>query len=206
MTDTPIPADPRPRNRGETEAALRRAARDLLAEQGFSGLGVNAVARRAGCDKQLIYRYFGGLDGLLAALGADLAQWVDEAASPPSAPESYADLVEAMLLRLARALRSDPLVRQITAWEVMQPSPLLAPLSRARSAALQAWVEARRGSLVPPAGADAPALVALLVAGVQHLALAEHAGQAFAGLTLDDAGWARIEAMVARLVRAALTA
>ena len=203
MTDA---TDLRPRNRPETEAALRRAARDLLAEQGFAGLGVNAIARRAACDKQLIYRYFGGLDGLMAALGADLAHWVDEAATLDTPPQSYAELVEAMVLRLARALRSDPLVRQITAWEVTQTSPLLEPLAKARSAALQAWVEARRGTLQPPAGVDAPALVALLVAGVQHLAIAEQTGQAFAGLTLDDAGWARIEAMVARLVRATLTA
>jgi len=202
MTQAP---DPRPRNRAETEAALRQAARGLLAEQGFAGLGVNVIARRAGCDKQLIYRYFGGLDGLMASLGADLAGWIDAALTPETAPETYADLVEAMLLRLARALRADPLVRQITAWEVMAPSPLLAPLAKARSAALQAWVEARRGDLRPPPGTDAPALIALLVAAVQHLALAEHSGQAFSGLTLDGAGWARIEAQLSRLIRSALS-
>ena len=31
--------------------------------------------RRAGCDKQLIYRYYGGMDGLVDAIGGELARW-----------------------------------------------------------------------------------------------------------------------------------
>ena len=58
----------RPRNRAGTERAIFIAARTLLAEEGFQGFGVNAVARRAGCDKQLIYRYYGGLNGLIDAI------------------------------------------------------------------------------------------------------------------------------------------
>ncbi|HCV71491.1 MAG TPA: TetR family transcriptional regulator, partial [Agrobacterium sp.] len=52
------------KDRAATEKAIFEAARSLLAEEGFQGFGINAVARRAGCDKQLIYRYFGGLEGL----------------------------------------------------------------------------------------------------------------------------------------------
>ncbi len=209
MTDlTAAPPDPsspdpspRPRNRVETESALRRAARDLLANSGFQGLGINAIARRAGCDKQLIYRYFGGLDGLMAAVGADLADWIGSALDPETAPASYADLVASMLLRLADALRHDPLIRQIAAWEVIDPTPLVQPLARARSVALTAWVEARRGTLRPPPGVDAPALIALLVAAVQHLAMAEASMGRFSGLTLDEPGWRRLQTMLTRIVQ-----
>ena len=36
-----------------------------MTEKGFASVGVNAIASAAGVDKQLIYYYFGGLDGLI---------------------------------------------------------------------------------------------------------------------------------------------
>ena len=63
------------RDRSATSARILKAATELLAEGGFQNFGVNAVARRAGCDKQLIYRYYGGMDGLVDAIGGELARW-----------------------------------------------------------------------------------------------------------------------------------
>jgi AcrR family transcriptional regulator len=45
----------RPRN-PEVDRAIRRAALDLLAEESFDGLSIEAVATRAGCGKAAIYR------------------------------------------------------------------------------------------------------------------------------------------------------
>ena len=47
-----------------TRRRLISAVGSLLAREGFKGIGVNAVAREAGVDKKLIYRYFDGLPGL----------------------------------------------------------------------------------------------------------------------------------------------
>ena len=46
----------------------------------FPPFGINAVARQAGCDKVLIYRYFNGLEGLLMAFAETTELWweVDE--------------------------------------------------------------------------------------------------------------------------------
>lgn len=177
------------------------AARETLAQDGFAAFGVNAVARAAGCDKQLIYRYFGGLDGLVAAIGETLADRVTAGLTQPDPPPaSYAALIEALLRRLFDLLVQDALVRRIAAWELADPSPLTLPLAAARSAGLQQWVAAMRGNLAAPAGIDAPAVNALLIGGVQQLALAAAAGQPFAGLALDPAGTARTQAAIAALV------
>src|SRR5271169_2991505 len=56
------------RNRPVTERKLTRAVEKLLARGGFGMLGLSAVAREAGVDKKLIYRYFGNLDGLVTAV------------------------------------------------------------------------------------------------------------------------------------------
>jgi AcrR family transcriptional regulator len=45
----------RPRN-PEVDRAIRRAALDLLAEESYDGLSIEAVAARAGCGKAAIYR------------------------------------------------------------------------------------------------------------------------------------------------------
>lgn len=59
------------RNRAATEARLLAAAKEHLELHGFMHFGINTVAARAGADKVLIYRYFGGQQGLLKALGQD---------------------------------------------------------------------------------------------------------------------------------------
>ncbi|HKZ16288.1 MAG TPA: TetR/AcrR family transcriptional regulator, partial [Geobacteraceae bacterium] len=57
------------RDREATRTRLIQAVGALLARHGFTAIGVNAVAKEAGVDKVLIYRYFGGLPQLIAAFG-----------------------------------------------------------------------------------------------------------------------------------------
>lgn len=192
------------RDRDRTRQAILAAARELLAEKGFGGWGVNAVARAAGCDKQLIYRYFGGLEGLAEAIGAEMVTWLEEAlaARPGAPPTSYAELMARLAVTLLDALRGNRLAQRILAWELTEPSPLATSFAEARGKALAAWVARERGALQRPAGVDAPVLNALLVAGVQQLVLSGAAGGRFMGIVLDDAGWERVRNGVAAMTRA----
>ena len=52
----------------ERRRQLLDAALEVLAEEGFDALTVEAVARRAGLTRPVIYDQFGDLDGLLLAL------------------------------------------------------------------------------------------------------------------------------------------
>jgi len=196
--------DPRQRDRARTEAGIIAAARAVLAESGFQGFGVNAVARRAGCDKQLIYRYFGGLDGLVDAIGADLANWLGDRLVHDAQPvTSYAMLARRLILGFLDVLREDLLVQKICAWEVSEPSPLVARLVQARGAAIGHWFARERGDLVPPPGLDGPALNTLLIAAVQLLVLSGSTTGAFAGVPLKtDADWDRIRASLDVMITA----
>lgn len=197
---------PRPRDRTGTESALVESAKALLSEAGFQALGINAIARRAGCDKQLIYRYFGGLDGLLDALGEEIARDVTRRLAQlnaPGKPQSYAELMERLALGLLQALRDDRLMQRVMAWEIAEPSPLLERLTLARSKAMVMWMMQTRGDLVPPPGVDAPACNAVLVAAVQHIVLASAASGQFSGLALrSDDDWERLRAALRRTIRA----
>src|SRR5205085_7445344 len=74
------PVAARERNRADTTARILAAVGEVLARDGFGALGVNAVAKHAGVDKVLIYRYFGGMSQLLKAWGESGRFWpgVDE--------------------------------------------------------------------------------------------------------------------------------
>ena len=208
LEDTIARPDPekRIRNRANTEGVILSAARDLLAEEGFQGFGINAIARRASCDKQLIYRYYGGLDGLIDAIGADLGNWVKDRIPEDTGGAfllTYGDLMERLALLFMEALRADPLVCKIVAWEVSKDIPQVRRLSEARTKALAKWLDRMRGTLSPPKGVDAATVNALLFAAIQHLVISAAATGQFAGMPLrSEKDWEKVGSAVRRLVRA----
>lgn len=191
-------APTRTRDRDGTARAIVLAAREVLAEEGFQSFGVNAIARRAGCDKQLIYRYFGGLEGVADAIGDLLGEEIKErlgALRTQEAPRTYAALMQTMAAGLVDLMRASPLVRQINAWELAAPSPLVARLAAARSRQLLAWSIGLRGDLAPPAGIDTGAANALILAAAEHLAMSGMAVGAYAAVPLrSEADWLRAKA------------
>ena len=118
-------SEPPPRNREATRTRLIEAVGTLLAREGFRALGVNAVAREAGVDKALIYRYFGGLKGLIAAFGGhesfcpsvkELAGGDLDAFIRLPLPERASQ----MAINFLRAIRKRPITQEIMRWEMIE--------------------------------------------------------------------------------------
>lgn len=209
----PAAAAPAARSRAATEARILQAVGQVLASEGFTGIGVNAVAREAGVDKVLIYRYFGGLPELLAAWGSSGRFWpsVDEllGADPlerqallelPTA-ERYARFFEHFI----DGLRARPLTVEILAAEVLQRNELTALLEAER----EAWGE-QAARVV--GGADFTArpelrgLTLLLVGGVQYLLVRSRKIRVFGGLDLHtDAAWNELKAAIRAMAQRLLT-
>lgn len=74
------PRPPRPPDRAATEAALQRAALELLERNGaLAGLNLREVADEAGVNRGLVYHYFGSRQDLLrAALRTDVKERMAE--------------------------------------------------------------------------------------------------------------------------------
>lgn len=211
----PKRAAPR-RNRQATEAALLKAAKDILTRDGFQALGVNEIARHAGVDKVLIYRYFGGLEGLSERLGeaiaATIISWLEEnqpeTALGGTGKASYASVVEAALLSYWRGLRADPAYCQFLLWELADSSGLGLRLAEGRSKSLRGWVAKRLGATKAPGEKDAPAINSLLIAAIHQLGIAMLHHDSFAGLGASStkAGPqvpARLEAALRDIIRSA---
>ena len=125
------------RNRLQTEQRILDAVGTLLLEQGYPAVGINAIARQAGCDKVLIYRYFGGFNELLLAFAETTTLWweVDEVISETAAEcaeIALHDFLQTLLNRYVKALESRPLALEIMAWEMSAQNNLTNTLARIR--------------------------------------------------------------------------
>jgi AcrR family transcriptional regulator len=192
------------RDREATERRILEATGRILARHGFRGLGVNAIAREARADKVLVYRYFGGLPGLLEAYAQSTDFWPSADELAPRDPSADpAALASAMLSGLVRALRSRPATQEILAWELVEPSPLAERTAEVRE---RAGVElmAKLPAELPP-GVDLPAVAALLTAGLTYLVLRSRTTRAWLGVPLQDAAtFQRLERAAETVVRALL--
>lgn len=70
------------RDRNTTEKKLIEAVGKILCSEGYQSIGVNKVAKVAGVDKKLIYRYFGDLNGLVEAFAFEQDYWYNALRNP----------------------------------------------------------------------------------------------------------------------------
>jgi AcrR family transcriptional regulator len=94
-----------------TRTRILSAARRLLEERGYHGVGLESVAAEAGVSRQLIYVHFGSKAHLLVALVAyvddqeglpELADAVERAPSALDALHRFVDLVATLTPRVYR--------------------------------------------------------------------------------------------------------
>ncbi len=183
------------RDREATRTKILDAVERLAVRDGFESCGVNAIAQEAGVDKVLIYRYFGGVDGLLSAAIADRAAW--PAAHPPTAaePASAGSGLAAALIEVARDIRARPLAQHAVAWEATghADGDITKPITDGREAGLSALGSALRDAHAVPSRFDLEAVGALVTAGLTTLATRTGSDVPYFGLhAQQDADWRRI--------------
>jgi AcrR family transcriptional regulator len=162
----------------ERRRRLLDAALEVVDERGFHRLTVQAVARRAGVTRPVVYDLFGDLDGLLLALAereeaaalATLASVIPDDPAGREPDELLAGAIEAFLVAVRRAPRT---------WRlVLRPPDGTPPALRERIAAsrrrlaaqvagLLTWGFERRGG---PRGLDHEVLARLLIAAAEDAA------------------------------------
>ncbi|MDJ0778430.1 MAG: helix-turn-helix domain-containing protein [Gammaproteobacteria bacterium] len=163
------------RSRLATEQRLIDAVGRLLLEQGYPAVGINAIAREAGCDKVLIYRYFGGLDELLLAFAATTELWwnIDEIITESAADcadVALADYLNTLLDRYVAALEARPLALEIMAWEMSAQNSLTDALARTRSERGMALVRRIREYYAQP-NIDIGGILGVFGAAINYLVI-----------------------------------
>jgi len=197
----------RKRDREQTSQRILEAVGRILAAEGFRGIGVNAIAREAGVDKALIYRYFDDLDGLLAAFAESSLHSPDAGAIWRRACMEIQDpaaVPAAALLGYVRAIREDPLMREIFRWGLSERNALSdAIAARREEQGVDVFSLARERFSDPEFDLEAISSVAL--AGMIFLTLRSTTYPLFNGIEIGtDEGWQRVEAAVERIMRSAI--
>jgi AcrR family transcriptional regulator len=208
-----------PRDRFATRALIIETAASIISARGVAALGVNSLADAANCDKVLIYRYFGGLDGVLAALGVERMLWprVELGEDDATGGDSLADAVQSLLLEEWAALSGSALMLASAGAELSAEGRTLGLAASKQRAELHgAMIGALRENHQIPPYVDLPALVELLSAALTTFALrSAHAPAHAAAQSGSEShvppfdpgsphGWRRIEKMLAAITRALL--
>jgi AcrR family transcriptional regulator len=203
------------RDRFATRAAILDSAASIIETSGLPALGVNALADAAKCDKVLIYRYFGGLDGVLAALGAERAVWPAVQLAEDDG-ESLADAMRTVLLEEWASISGSAFSLQCARAETTAAGPLSSAVREQRADHHARAIAALQAAHHIPQYTDLPALLELLSAALTMLALRSASAHAAGSGSPDAAqgvldpttaaGWRRIEKMVATIARALLEA
>jgi AcrR family transcriptional regulator len=192
------------RNKEETKSRILQAVGKLLAESGFSSLGINAIAREAGVDKVLIYRYFTDLPTLLQTFGQQ-GNYLTSNTAPPEFDkfESLPELLSHALIYFQKELRDRPITQEIILWDLLEDNELTKELIDVREKTRVARTKFFYDKFDIPADQDITALMTILGCGMTYLVLRSKNKPTYAGLDFStEDGWQRLELIISKIIHA----
>lgn len=179
------------RDREATERRLLEAVGQLVCESGFEHVGINALAARAGVSKVLVYRYFGSVDGLLAAYVRRYDFWFG---LPEGVPDrvDLRDFLKSLFRGQVARLRGNATLRRLYRWELSSDNPLVAGL-RAQRERIGVELTRRVCERAGLCEERVAVLAAFIASATTYLAMLGDFSPCYNGIPLDDeAGWERI--------------
>ncbi len=190
------------RDRERTKNKILKAVGEVIEQHGTEKVGVNLIARQAGVNKVLIYRYFGGVDGLMeqyVKIGQYTSnssnEFIDNLEAP--SPENRAKVWTDILTTALSDLRKRKATRDLIRWELGAGKPVL---SDARNDVGSRMIE-KVGPL--PNYPNTNALLALLIGGIYHLTVSADYRDKMMEVDLQsEEGWNQIEKAVKDIVMA----
>lgn len=188
--------------RERTEQQILDALEAQIRETGMRGVGINAIAKRAGISKELIYRYFDGMPGLLMAWMQEQDFWTSHPGlleDGESSQQPPGKLILSMLRAQIDALAHNETLREVRRWELVELNEVTAQLAKRREKAARSFID-RIDGLSPDM--DVPALVSVMLAGVLYLMLRSKTESHFLGIPLrSNDGWLRLYAALEHIVQ-----
>jgi AcrR family transcriptional regulator len=195
------------RNKEETKSRILRAVGKLLAESGFNSLGINAIAKEAGVDKVLIYRYFTDLPTLLQTFGRE-GGYLSETVIAPEVEnaESLAEGLVCWLMSFQKELEDRPITQEIMRWELTEKNDLIKELIDIRRQVSVERLQFLSDKFGLPPDKDVVAIISVLGAAIVYLQLRSKISPVFAGLDFSTTeGWDRIDAAISTIIHAVMT-
>ncbi|WP_375447329.1 TetR/AcrR family transcriptional regulator [uncultured Fibrella sp.] len=183
------------RNRAKTTQRIIDAFEEVLAERGLQAVGVNRVAERAGVSKVLIYRYFGGLEGLIAhyiRMGRLYPSFTEAVLQQirPNNEDELSRLWHRQLTQLFRQFRNNKASRELLKANTIENDPIADIASQVQDEEITRLIN--QFSFVE--NVDNAAISAVTFGAMSYLTLMADNNRTMAGINLrSEEGWKRIE-------------
>ena len=183
------------RNRAKTTQRIVEALEEVIAERGLEGVGVNRVAEKANVSKVLIYRYFGGMEGLLeyyVKMGK-LFPVFNPAVLDQIRPLHESDVARIwyrQVIQTYRYFRTFKAAREILKASVIENDSIAETTARAQDEEMTRLVE----QLSFVKGADTQAISAVVLGAMTYLTIMAQNDRTMISIDLrSEDGWKRIE-------------
>lgn len=187
------------KNRQATEFTLIKAVDDIIEENGFEGLGINAIAAKAKVSKMLIYRYFNSLDGLIAAYIRQNDYWINFNEELPD-KEHLSEFIKQIFKRQIIQLRESYTLKRLYRWELSTDNKFVKEL-RDKREEKGLWLIEAVSKLSKHPQKETAAVASLITAAISYLALLEENCQVYNGLKIQqETGWEQLEEGINLLV------
>ncbi len=179
------------RDRETTERRLLDTFGQMINESGFEKIGINAVANQSGVSKILIYRYFGSVEGLMAAYIRQHDFWINFPQELPDRNQLQAFLKN-MFKEQIEQLRSNPTLKRLYRWELSSDNEMIVKLREQREKAGMQRL-AKISELTGYPQEELAPLATLLTASITYLVMLEEFCPVYNGIPLNnDTGWRQI--------------
>lgn len=187
----------------ETEKRLLDAVSHIIENDGFTKIGVNRIASQAGCDKVLIYRYFGGLDGLLVEWAKRhdyysfaYSEFIDSIKQ--SEKWDIRQIVKDVLFRQLHYLKENVLMQQLLVWELSGHSSFKGILEERERIGYKLQEELNKSLDI---GNDNDMSVAIIISAINYIVLFTRQYPKLNGIDFSKPeAWSRMEAMISKYV------
>lgn len=195
---------PTERDRETTERRLLDTIGQMITESGFEKIGINAVASQSGVSKILIYRYFGSVEGLMAAYIRQHDFWINFPQELPDRSQLPVFLKN-MFKGQIEQLRSNPTLKRLYRWELSSDNAIVMTLREQREkAGMQRLTKI--SELTGYSLEELAPLATILTASITYLVMLEEFCPVYNGIPLNkDAGWKQIiegiNTLIDRLLR-----
>lgn len=183
------------RNRAKTTQRIVEALEEVIAERGLQGVGVNRVAEKANVSKVLIYRYFGGMEGLLeyyVKMGK-LFPIFNPAVLDQIRPLHESDVARIwyrQVIQTYRYFRTFKAAREILKASVIENDTIAETTARAQDEEMTRLVD----QLSFVKGADTQAISAVVLGAMTYLTIMAQNDRTMVSIDLrSEEGWKRIE-------------
>ena len=179
------------KSREQTESKILEAVASIVESDGFEKLGINTIALKANVSKMLIYRYFGGLEELVARFIMQKDYWANTDTLILN-PHSVGDSIKSMFRNQIEQLRNDVTLRRLCRWELSCHNASIDRLrdKREENGCNLIKVVSR---LTGCSNAEVASLASILSASISYLTLIEDQCPTYNGIALQtDKGWEQI--------------